>query len=90
MKRIEKSENIKNAFALKYPEGAQAPFITAKGKGELAEKIINVAKENHIEIAEKPELIDFFDACDIGECVPEETWEILAGIFSFILNSREK
>ena len=28
------------AVALKYPKGAEVPFITAKGKGELAKKII--------------------------------------------------
>ena len=35
----------KVAVALKYPKNAYAPFITAKGKGELAERIIQEAKK---------------------------------------------
>ena len=75
------------AVALKYPEGAVAPFITAKGKGKLAEKIVEVAKDENIKIEENVEIIDFLTACDVGQSVPEETWEVLAQIFSFILKS---
>ena len=33
------------AVALKYPENAEAPFISAVGKGLAAEKILEIAKE---------------------------------------------
>lgn len=81
--------DIKNrkAVALKYPEGAYAPFITAKGSGLLAEKIVEEAERNDIYIEENVEVIDFLEAYDVGAAVPEETWEVLAQIFSFILKS---
>ena len=78
----------KKAVVLKYPEGAEAPFITASGKGELAEKILNEAKKNNIKIEYNEPLVDFLSGMEIGSCVPEETWEILAAIFSLILNSK--
>lgn len=81
-------ENKLKAIALKYPEGAYAPFITAKGEGKLAEKIIEEAKKNDIYIEENVEAIDFLDACDIGTEVPEEAWEVVAQIFSFILQNQ--
>ena len=33
------------ACVLKYPEGADAPFITATGKGLVAEKIVDIAEK---------------------------------------------
>lgn len=79
---------MKKAVALKYPENSPAPFITAKGKGELAEKILSEAKKNDIEIREDLELVEMLSAQDIGNYVQEETWEALAVIFSFILEKK--
>ena len=80
-------QEAKQAVALKYPENAYAPFITAKGRGELAEKIIKEAKKNNIKIEENGMLVDILSMQEVGECVPEETWKILAEIFSFILQN---
>ena len=38
------------AVALKYPENAEAPFISAVGKGLAAEKILEIAKEHSIPV----------------------------------------
>ena len=43
-----KNEKLKKAVALKYPEGAPAPFITASAKGKLAEELLKCAKMNDI------------------------------------------
>ncbi len=83
-------EEQKLAVALKYPENAYAPFITAKGKGELAERIILEAKKNNIKIEENTPLVDILSMQEVGSCVPEETWGILAEIFSFILQNEKK
>lgn len=81
--------NIKKAVALKYPENAYAPFITAKGKGELAERILEEARKNEIKIEENIPLVDILTMQEVGECVPEEAWAALAEIFSFILKSKK-
>ena len=85
---MSKINEIKTAVALKYPEGAPAPFITAKGKGELARKIIRVAEEKNIRIEENPDIINVLSAQEIGQAVPEETWEVLVVIFSAILERK--
>ena len=50
---------VKKAVALKYPEGASAPFIAASAKGFLAQKMLEVAAEKKIPITEDAALADF-------------------------------
>ena len=75
----------KSAVALKYPQGAEVPFITAKGKGQLAEKILDIAKENNICIEENAPLVDLLSLEEVNDAVPEEAFEALAAIFAFVL-----
>jgi flagellar biosynthesis protein len=82
-----RSTQIKKAVALKYPEGAPAPFITATARGVLAEKLLGIAKENSIPIAENYSMADILSVEEIGSFVPEETWDVLAGIFAFVLKT---
>lgn len=78
-------QKIKKAVSLKYPEGAPAPFITASGRGIVAEKILETARENDIKIVENKELTDFLSVQEIGTCVPESIWPVLAKIFAFVM-----
>lgn len=78
-------QRIKKAVALKYPEGAAAPFVTVTAKGELAQKILDAAEENDITIVKNDELTDFLSVQEIGTCVPETVWPVLAKIFAFVM-----
>ena len=82
---MKKDEGIKKAVVLKYPEGAEAPFVTAKGSGRIAEFILEEARKKNIKIEENKTLVEFLSDVDSGSLVPPETWEILAQIFSVIL-----
>jgi len=54
--------------ALKYsPEENNAPQIIGLGKGEIAEKILEKAKENNIPIYENEELAAALNAMNIGD-----------------------
>lgn len=74
----------KKAVVLSYPEGVEAPFLTAKGKNHIAEQIIQLAKENSIPIVKSVETTEIISLQEIGEFIPEETYTILAKIFAFI------
>lgn len=78
-------QNTKKAVALKYPEGAAAPFVTVTAKGELAQKVLEVAEENDIAIVKNEELTEFLSVQEIGTCVPETVWPVLAKIFAFVM-----
>lgn len=75
----------KKAVALKYPKNAFAPFITAKGSGLTAEKILEIARENDIPVKVEDTAVEILSNQDIGDAVSEETWEVLAIIFSTIM-----
>ena len=85
----EKPLNKQKAVALKYPKGAEAPFIIAKGNGLLAKQIIEEAQANDVYIEENTPLVEFLSDIQVGSLVPQETWEILAQIFSVILQEEE-
>jgi len=74
----------KKAIALSYPSDADAPFVVASSKGLLAEKLIEIAKQNKVPIYEDKLLANTLSVLDIGTCIPEETYEVLAKIFAFI------
>lgn len=74
------------AVSLKYPENADAPFISAKESGILAKKMVEIAEENNIPIVENDIAANVLSMRQIGECIPESTWETIAGIFAFIKN----
>ncbi|AOZ96308.1 flagellar biosynthesis protein [Butyrivibrio sp. INlla18] len=80
-------ENKKNktAVALGYdPNEDGAPKVIASGKGALAEKIIEKAKENKIPVHEDDKLADTLSRLEIGEMIPPELYEVVAEILVFV------
>lgn len=85
----EQNQMVEKAVVLKYPQGAEAPFVIAKGKGLLARTIIQEAQKNDVYIEENAPLVDFLSEVTVGSLVPPQTWEILAQIFSVILQEEK-
>lgn len=78
-------KKIKQVAALKYsPDDNNAPEIIGLGKGEIAEKILEKAKENNIPIYENEELASTLNALNIGDEIPPELYDIVAQILVFI------
>ena len=74
----------KTVTALLYEDGSPAPLITAQGKGELAEKMLEIAKENGVPIVNNIAAAQVLSLYEIGDLIPEETYELIAQIFIFI------
>lgn len=78
-------EHKKEAVALKYnPEESSSPIITAKGKGETADRIVQKASDYNIPIQEDPSLVHLLSKLDIDQSIPEELFEVVAELFAFI------
>lgn len=78
-------KKTREAAALRYSPGENnAPQIIASGKGEIAEKIIESAKENKIPIFEDASLAHALTKLDIGQEIPPELYEVVAEILVFI------
>ncbi len=78
-------KKIKEAAALRYsPEKGNAPQIIALGKGEIAEKIIEKAKENNVPLYEDATLAHTLNYLQIGDEIPAELYDVVAQIMVFI------
>ena len=80
-----KNKKVKTAVALAYdPNEDGAPKVIASGKGALAEKIIEQAKENKIPVHEDDKLAQTLSKLEIGEMIPPELYEVVAEILVFV------
>ena len=81
---------MKTAVALRYPEDADAPFIAASARGVLADRIVRIAEDNDIPVVRDEVLTNVLSVQQVGESIPEETWQTVAKIFAFIIGTEEK
>jgi flagellar biosynthesis protein len=73
------------AVALKYDgKKDKAPRVVAKGRGAIAEKIIDIAKEHHVPLYEDKNLIQILEALDLETEVPAELYRAVAEVLAFI------
>ena len=83
-------KEVLSAVSLKYPGDAEAPFITAKSKGELAKKMLEIARQNKIPVVENENLANVLSVENIGQIIPESLYEAVANIFAFISSTERK
>ena len=74
----------KVAVALQYNKGEQAPKILATGKGYLADKIIEKAKDSDVPTYEDNKLADTLSNLEIGDMIPPELYTVVAEILVFV------
>ncbi|NYF24212.1 EscU/YscU/HrcU family type III secretion system export apparatus switch protein [Sporosarcina sp. JAI121] len=75
----------KEAVALSYePFSEGAPKVVAKGKGKIAENILEKAKANNIPIQEDPSLVEILGQLNINESIPEELYKAVSEVFAYI------
>ena len=81
-----KEDKTKQAVALQYNPGDEAPIIVAAGKGALADKIIEKAKESDVPLYEDSKLVNTLSKLDIGDSIPPELYSVVAQILVFVDN----
>ena len=75
----------KKAVALQYDKKANnAPKVTAKGKGEVADNIIKIAKKHNIPIQEDKDLVEMLSKIELDKEIPPNLYKAVAEVFSFI------
>ncbi len=80
----EKNKKPKQAIALEYNPEEEAPRIIASGRGALAERIIEKAKEADVPIHRDDKLADTLSRLEIGDMIPPELYEVVAEILIFV------
>ena len=79
-----KKNKPKTAGAIQYEPGEIAPVVVASGKGAVAERIIEAAKEADVPVHEDSKLADTLSNLEIGEMIPPELYEVVAEILVFV------
>ncbi|MFM9277342.1 EscU/YscU/HrcU family type III secretion system export apparatus switch protein [Paenibacillus jiagnxiensis] len=75
----------KKAVALKYSPGENdAPVVVAKGRGKMAETILEKAKEHGVPVQEDPSLVEVLSKLDLNEQIPEELYLLVAEVLSYV------
>ena len=79
------------AVALDYEVGTRtAPTVVAKGRGAIAEKILQIARESGITIEANPMLVEALSGVELDEQIPRELYEAVAEVIGFVLRSHRK
>lgn len=76
---------VKEVAALRYsPESDAVPVVTAVGRGHVAEKILEAAKEHDIPIVPDASLAHILSSMGVGDEIPEELYTIVAQVLLFV------
>ena len=78
----EKKPSPTTAIAFNY-DGKNAPHVSAKGVGPVADKILAVARQHNIPIYEDPDLVTLLGSLDLGNEIPESLYHAVAEIIAF-------
>lgn len=75
----------KEAIALSYRPGENSgPQVVAKGKGQIADNILEKATLHNVPIYEDPNLVELLGQLDLNEAIPEELYQAVAEVFAFV------
>lgn len=82
-------KNRKKAVALKYEPTYEAPMVTAAGIGQIADNILNKARESNVPIVYDQELTNLLSNVDIGNSIPIELYDAVAKVIAYVVDVDE-
>ncbi len=77
------------AVSLLY-DGERAPTVTAKGEGDVARKILEVAREHEVPIYQNAPLTALLSKVDLNMEVPESLYVVVAEIIAFAYRLKDQ
>ncbi|KAA0017863.1 flagellar protein FhlB [Salinicola corii] len=81
----EESDARRRAVALAYSgERTDAPRVVAKGYGNLAERVIELANQEGIFVHDSPELVALLMQVDLDARIPESLYQVIAELLVWI------
>ena len=73
------------AIALSHDiDGDAAPTVVAKGYGEMAEKILDLAFHNDVKVRTDPDLAQILEVVEVGCEIPLEAFAAVAEILTYV------
>jgi flagellar biosynthesis protein len=79
------------AVALEYDaDTREAPKVVATGRGLIAEKIMEVARESGVTIEANPMLAEALSGVPLDETIPHELYQAVAEVIGFVLRAQRR
>lgn len=78
------NKKVKQAVALEYDPSDNAPKVVAMGRGAVAERIIEQARQAEVPVHRDDKLADTLSKLQIGDMIPPELYEVVAQILVFV------
>lgn len=86
-----KEKFTEKAVAILYDETkSAAPKVVASGKGLIARKIIETAREAGIHIQEDPNLLELLAKIPLGNEIPVELYQTVAEVLAFVYQVNDR
>lgn len=82
--------NPQQAVALAYLEHSGAPKVVAKGKGLIAEQIIQKAKDSGVFVHESRELVSLLMNVDLDQQIPAGLYQAIAELLAWVYQIENK
>lgn len=82
MNNSQDHQDLLQAVALYY-DGESSPVLSAKGVGDIAQQIIDIAKANDVPLCDNKSLVDFLVTLELGDEIPEKLYVAVAYIIAF-------
>lgn len=76
------TQQLQKAVALYY-DGKNAPHVSAKGTGEVAEQIMAIAQEHGVPLCDNAALVNLLVTLELGDEIPEALYIAVAYIIAF-------
>lgn len=81
---MDKAKPPPHAVALAYQSGDSAPRIVAKGRGLIAEQIIERAKEHGVAVHESKELVALLMQVELDDKIPPALYRAVAELLAWL------
>jgi len=75
------------SVALRYDRDLPAPFVTAKGAGHLAEKLVELADSCGVPVVAAEALAENLFYLEVGDFIPEVFYRAVAELLAFVLRA---
>jgi flagellar biosynthesis protein len=82
---------MRKAAVLKYKHQIdRAPRLVAKGKGMVADRILELARKHRIPIQSDPALVEVLSQLDIDQEIPPDLYRAVAQVLAYVYGVTKK
>lgn len=88
-----KNKMAEKAVALLYDrDRGGAPQVVASGRGEIAARIVETARQSGVQVVEDPDLLEVLARVPVGQEIPDDLYQAVAEVLAFVyrVNGRWK